>query len=111
MSTWLLLRTIGHDAALALQRRFQGRKVYVRVNPDEADPIAQVIGIEAAHALARELGGEVIRAGSHLVLRDRNARIVRLHHAGANPSTIAALLGISPRWVRKVLEAEGERRA
>ena len=111
MSTWILLRTIGHDATIALQRRFQGRKVYVRVNPDDADPIAKVIGTEAAHALARELGGESIRTGSHLVLRERNARVVQLHRAGADSRTIAALLGISPRWVRKVLDSEGERRA
>lgn len=106
-----MLRTIGHDAALELQRRYHGRKLYVRVHPDEHDPITQAIGLDAARALARELGGEVVSAGSHLVIRERNARAVQLHRAGADPNTIAALLGISPRWVRKVLEAEGERRA
>jgi len=111
VSAWILLSTIGHDATLKLQRRYGSRRVYIRTTPDEADPVTQLIGLDAARALARECGGTAIKAGKHLVLRERNARVVQLHRAGADYRTIAALLGISARWVREVLDSEGERRA
>lgn len=106
MSTWLLLKTIGHDATLELQRRFGSRRVYIRAAPDETDPIAQVIGLEAARALAQECGGTAIKAGQHLIWRERNARIVLFYRCGADTEGIAEQFGLTARWVRKILEAE-----
>lgn len=104
MSTWLLLRTIGRDATLELQRRYGGRKLYVRASPGPDDPLAQVIGLEAAQALAREAGSTALHIGRHLVWSERNARIQRLAGDRCDTRTIAEATGIGPRWVRKILE-------
>lgn len=108
VSTWLLLRTIGHAATLELQRRYGSRRVYIRATPDEADPVAQLIGLDAARALARECGGTAIKAGQHLVWRERNDRIRLFYHCGADPRGIAEHFGLTDRWVRKIIESERE---
>lgn len=107
MSTWILLRTIGRDATLALQRELGGRKIYIPARMHAEHKIAKIIGLAAADALTREAGANMLRISRDQVIKDRNRRIVETYLAGADLKTITSLFNLKRRWLRVILEREG----
>lgn len=108
--TWLLLKVLGREGATALQHKLGGQYVRLPRYPDAEHPVAQVIGHEAALRLAAECehhevlnGDRRLWIGKHLILRERNATIMRLHDEGHGSRFIAMVCGLTQRQVRAIV--------
>jgi DNA-binding transcriptional regulator LsrR (DeoR family) len=95
-------RLIGAGATARLMHAFGGRRLYIRANPRPDDPIASAIGQAGAERLASVFGGERVwlPRDSAQVTREQ---IAAMRRRGTSVSRIAAQLGISDRYVYKVL--------
>ena len=107
---------VGVDGAMALARRWGGRRLYVpTVMPDITHPIADVLGLDKAHALAACFGGQrlLIPQAAAFQRLQRDQEIERQHADGVPVSEIAERFGVSERQVFAILarvRGSGERR-
>ncbi|MEM1344957.1 MAG: hypothetical protein AAGI34_10320 [Pseudomonadota bacterium] len=89
---------IGEQDARNIAQRLGGRRVYLAENPGPDNPIAQVIGVEAAARLAREIGG-----GEDIAIPfgpfARAPRIRHLLTIGWTHTSIASEVGVGVRTV------------
>jgi Mor family transcriptional regulator len=100
-----LALAIGAGGAARLAQAFGGRRVYVPVTPSARDRISRVIGLGAAVRLAQKFGGERVMIPADPERAVRQARIVAMRRRGWSVSEIAGALGVSERYVYKVLAA------
>ncbi len=89
--------------ALDLAEAFGGTKLFIPTLPDAAHPIATVVGREAAHVIARHLGG----SDQHIPTAERDLyharrRLIRARcAAGHSVRQVALELGITETIVRR----------
>ncbi|MBK5937162.1 Mor transcription activator family protein [Halorhodospira halophila] len=102
---------IGHTATVRLLRAYGGRRVYIPVNIAPDHPLAAAIGYRACEPLAQRWGGERldIPDDQTAILDLRNRQIVAQYTGGEPIRSLARRYGLSPRMVRKVLDAAGAR--
>jgi hypothetical protein len=95
-------QSIGTERALALARRFGGRRLYIPRRVPVDHPISRCIGINAAEHLAATLGGEAFTIpGASGYLRWLDARALRI--IGLSHPAIGRILGVQDRHVRRLL--------
>lgn len=106
MSTWFLIRTIGPELTLKLQREFAGKKIYIPRNMHPEHKIAKAIGLAAAEALSREAAQNMLRINSDQVIKQRNRRILELYDGGLDYHALAAMFALHERWIRAIIVAQ-----
>ncbi|MCG5530952.1 hypothetical protein LRD18_08710 [Halorhodospira halochloris] len=102
---------IGHTATVRLLRAYGGRRLYIPVTIAPDHPIAAAIGYRACEPLAQRWGGKRldIPADQTAILNMRNRLIVDQYLGGEPVRSLARRYGLSPRMIRKVLDAVGAR--
>jgi len=91
---------IGEEAALALAKAFGGTTVLIRKSVVDGDPMAAVVGLEAARRISREIGwGNIeIPLARHWMMKNE---ILRLLDQKLSESAIARAVGCHGRTVRR----------
>lgn len=93
---------IGADATLRLIEAHGGTRLYVPEKPNQGSPLARLVGLSQARALADRYGGDYIR-----VPLARNWRVRLYRQRGETYPAIARRLGITESQVGKILTAAG----
>jgi hypothetical protein len=97
---------VGPAPLLRLIEAHGGTRLYIPKDPNQGMPIARLLGLDQARALAQRCGGDFLK-----VPLARNWR-VRLYRArGDSYPAIARALGITESQVSKILTAAGATRA
>ena len=92
---------LGRETAIALVKAFPGRDLHV---PKTVTPALAALDDAIAGQLVETFGGEVLYVPRRVRRRDSNRKeIIELAKLSLSPVEIADRLGMSPRWVRKVL--------
>ncbi|MFP4137461.1 MAG: Mor transcription activator family protein [Halomonas sp.] len=106
-----LADAIGHTATVRLMRAYGGRRLYIPVAIPEEHPLAAVLGYRACRPLSERWGGEriTIPDDQTALLDLRNRKIAEQYRAGEPIRSLARRYGLSPRMVRKVLDATASR--
>lgn len=100
-----LVRLGFRRAALTLLRERGGISVYVPADPQTGQPLVDLIGMDAARALAGLYGGDHVEIASRNAMATAKQRILRDVAAGASGTNALALKhGVSSRHVRAVVE-------
>lgn len=103
-----LAAVIGHDHARKLAHDFAGRSIYVPRDPGAAHPIAASIGEKPARQLAECYHGTRL---DFPMRRSTIARILTLRSAGRPIRSIAGEVGVTERWVYRVLDERAAERS
>ncbi|MCC6851041.1 MAG: hypothetical protein IT502_01915 [Rubrivivax sp.] len=100
-----IIEAVGFDCALRIASHFGGTRVLVSSDPAARDPLAAVIGIEAARALAAAIGAgafEVPRCTAWLIAR-RNEEIVARELGGESHAELALRFSLTERHIRNII--------
>lgn len=104
-----IVDAIGYDLTVRLVARLGGTRVYLASSVHPRDELAQVIGLQAACHLVKQLGRgafDVPRCQAWLMAR-RNEEIVNRWDAGETQRELALRFGLTERHVRSVIAAAG----
>ncbi|WP_028578459.1 hypothetical protein [Desulfomicrobium escambiense] len=97
-----LVEIVGDGAALVLLRAYGGRALYLRRHEPHPDLVAMV-GIEAAEALTREMGGtDVLFPSCAVRPATAKERLAPLLEAGISARDAARQAGCSTRFASEV---------
>ena len=94
---------LGPQGLAALAAARGGRRIYVPARIRDGHWLVELLGREAAEALAFRCGGCRLDIPRRPDPGDRDARIRELRAAGRPVSAISAETGLSERWVRRIL--------
>jgi len=101
-----LMQLLGQEAAFAVMTRFGGVKLYIPQKPEDAHPLADLLGREVLCRLCQALGGTYLEVPRNQA-RLRQLQRQRIHQLRAERLTqaqIARKMGCTERWVRQVLK-------
>jgi len=100
-----LVTLLGVSDALHLVRRWGGCNLYVPVIADPTEPLALVMGLEAAKRLVERYAGQTLSLPleRNALLDFRDAAMRREAASGASLRSIAQRYGLNRRTVRKRL--------
>jgi len=90
---------IGEAAALRLAQARGGTRVYIPHDPTPGCVLAQIVGLDAAHKLARLYAGDRPEIPQAARLKNKRARILR---EDGSQAAIARRVKCSERYVRMV---------
>jgi hypothetical protein len=93
---------VGAEATLRLIEEHGGTRLYVPKEPNQGTPLARLVGIAGANAMAARYGGDFIK-----VPLARNWRVRLYRGRGDTYTAIARRLGITESQVSKILTAAG----
>jgi len=98
-----MARIVGVDVAIAVARRFGGRRLYIPQKMKRDNLLAKAVGMKAASIIARHYSGDTFEIPSaRHSLRHYDARKHRAK--GKSSAAIAEALGIGERQVRALLQ-------
>lgn len=108
-----LADTIGLADAIALVRRWGGRRLYCPVQVGPGDPLALTMGLESARRLVAAFGGQSLQlpAERNALLDLRNAAIVAAAAGGQSHEKIGITYGLTRQAVSHILRVNREREA
>jgi Mor family transcriptional regulator len=100
-----LADTIGLADAIALVRRWGGRRLYCPVQVGPGDPLALTMGLESARRLVAAFGGQSLQlpAERNALLDLRNAAIVAAAAGGQSHEKIGITYGLTRQAVSHIL--------
>lgn len=92
------------DEAVAMRSFFGGTRVYISKRPSATDLLVKVIGMDAAIALARELGGIMVYVsrGVDIPGQIRKQHVALFSLARVPARLVAMMLGINERSVHRI---------
>lgn len=102
-------QTIGVEGALLIVQHLGGLEYYVPKSATEAHPLVQLLGMQRFVALAGRHGGSRIIVPRDLGTNVAKGRILTLAEQGLDQRTIARRVGVTQRYVRRVLELAPKR--
>lgn len=96
---------IGFPATMAIVKRWGGIPLHIPSHPGPEHAISQQAGLEAAHKLAGQYGGDTldVARGVGALRCMRNREIVQLYDDGMSASKIARRFGLSRRQIFNIL--------
>lgn len=100
-----LAEVIGVDGTLALVECFGGLEYYVPRHASETHELARILGQERFARLAGRFGGERIAIPRDPVAGSSKGEIMTLGEQGLGDRAIARQVGVTQRYVRRVLES------
>lgn len=96
---------IGREAVEKIMANYGGTRLYVPKSVAASHPLAELIGIDAAQALAASYGGEVhldIPKGDAIRRSERDERIACEREAGESVSSLARRYRLTERQIRTI---------
>jgi Mor family transcriptional regulator len=84
--------------------------LYIPMEIDQGHPIAAVLGLAHAKALAQQYGGARQLVPMRIDQRARDEAIVQARAEGATMAELARVFDLSPRAIRYVLSRKAESR-
>ncbi|WP_019024078.1 MULTISPECIES: Mor transcription activator family protein [unclassified Thioalkalivibrio] len=108
-----LADAIGYQPTVRLIRAYGGRRLYIPRQADPEHPITLTVGHTAATQLCDQYPGTRLDLPDEQtsLLELRNRRIVAESQRGRETRALARDYGLSPRMIRKILDAAGARKA
>lgn len=102
---------IGEAAAIAIAKKFGGRRLYIPAKPNSDHALSKVVGLENAQKLSQRFGNGrlVIPCGNLGGAVGRRERIKKLLREGVSHSNIAGEVDVTMRTVERVAAEEADR--
>ena len=101
-----LISCIGRDGLEAIQRRYQGSRMYVPKVMIKEHPLAQLIGLQAAKKLSDKHPASLFTITRSLLVRKRNSSIIKERQLGIAANDVALRYGLTARTVRNICQGE-----
>ena len=101
-----LLETVGRECLIAIQRHYQGRRLYVPKVMLKCHPLSRLIGVEAAKKLSDLYPSCLFTISRSLLVRERNSSIIAERKMGISAADVAHRYGLTARSVRKICQGE-----
>jgi len=95
-----LITLLGKEDLTKLQTAIGPAQTYIPTYAEALHPIASAIGVPAMNKICREFGGSTIWIGNGYANLRRNEEIIQLVLDGHPKDNVAALYGITPRYVK-----------
>lgn len=102
--------TLGLGVAITLIENFGGQELKFPVRPHPSHPVIKALGETDGYALCHFLGGQMIYVPHNRPRRSIRADVMRLEARGLNRATIARMLGVSQRHVRRMANSDVDSR-
>ncbi len=99
-----IAQSIGVDGAMSLVEHLGGLEYYIPVQATEDHELARVLGMSLFQRLARSHGGQRIAIPRDPYASAAKGQIMTLAEQGIDARTIARQVGVTQRYVRRVLE-------
>ncbi|MCW5711282.1 helix-turn-helix domain-containing protein [Shinella sp.] len=100
-----IAETIGVRLALKLVQEFGGLEIRFPAQPDDQHPVIRALGKEDGYAICKYMDGSKLSVPHCRPPRSARAEILRMEAEGLSNAEIARRIGITQRWVRKVVKS------
>lgn len=101
----MIAETIGVRLALKIVEVYGGVEVSFPSRPHDEHPVIVALGKDDGYAICKYMNGNTLSVPHCRPPRSARADIARMEAEGRSDREIARQLGLTQRWVRKVLNA------